>query len=800
MTDSTLQFARDFEKLKSGIARFPSTDLALLALLDFWPQLREKQNNKSYASYFDEYIPHLVRLIDNNNLFDLNIEELRALSETISEIDAFLVTDNQSPLEREKMELVALALARLYFYSGSYAEGMAVIAKLIGEEIRIDLTPDEIGDKDELEILRLLCEKIPKESLRLHNILNLILLEWEETREKIRQDQVLCLFVEKDGLGRAYRGRLRALEGNVESFGKSAQTDEITFATQIKTPDDPFVGVAYDALKAVRAVFKRFGPSGKGELFYHAHFSIPGSKDTFTGDSIGLAFALVTYTQLLKPEITRLEKFLPADVAFTGGLDDTGHMTPINDESLKYKIERAFFSPIKYLVIPQQNYDAALSILVSLKSRYPQRYLRLIPAETLAELIDNRNIIRSEKLCIGEFVAKKAYKYTRTAKVQIPLLAILILAALAILFPKYTPWFDWRIDHIEIMGNRFKTINPDGHTIWVSMEFDFALNGNSYSQATENAGQFHIIADIDDDGEDELFFVPYYFAANKSSTELQFYDGNDIPEWTKPTYEPTGYPGDTSIMGYDKNLDYLTFGIFPVLNQLKELRILTMAVASFPARTQFLLFDRNGEKIAGPYLNAGDPTLDVISVENLNGEAEPKIYISCVNNRMNRACLLVLDPMLMYGISPPYDNELFLASHMQKGSQLYYVGFPETELSSRPDIRNQIATNRRITGNCRLVVVDEGNGLNINGKEIRRTNAIMPPSIEYILDSNLLPISAYFPDLSLGKFQELLAQIKAPQISNPTDFLNKMKDDIIVYHGDSIVYHVSKDIHFNSNK
>jgi len=369
----------------------------------------------------------------------------------------------------------------MLFYVGCVEEGVKLCAKLAGEANAI---PNEYSDLDnlsELNALRIACDRFKDKRPSLYNILKDILNAWEGERETLSHEWANCLFVEKGDHGRLtsvipakegihkHRGRLRVLQGRVELFGKSATTDEITFANQIVKPDDRFIGVAYDSLEAVRQVFKASSFKDKASAFYHAHFSIraggaPGrdSTHTFTGDSIGLAVGLVTYTQLLKPEIMRQERFIASDVAFTGGVSPDGAFIPVNKETLSVKVERAFFSPIKYLVLPEGNLIAAKEHLERLKKRYNRRHLRLVPAERLTEVIENHNVIRAEKVCMGEFVVRKAYRYSRMTKVQVPLLVALLLVALAILFPKWTPWFDWHIARIEVIGNRFRTLNADG--------------------------------------------------------------------------------------------------------------------------------------------------------------------------------------------------------------------------------------------------------------------------------------------------------------------------------------------------
>ncbi len=791
MTDSVLQFARDFEKLKSTTSEAVSLDQALLAMADFWPELREKRDNKSYASYFEEYVPLLVGLIDNDNLFDLTIAELKTIYSTLLEINDFLASDKRHSLENKWIETVALTLARLYFYSGNFEEGVAVVGKFLNEEIKIEITPEEIADKNELEIFRLICERASQESPNLFNYLNPILAAWEETRETIRQDRIICLFVEKDGSGRPYRGRLRALEGNVEPFGKSIKTDEITFDNQIKTPDDPFVGVAYDALKAVRGALKRLGPAGKADLYYHAHFSILGSKHTFTGDSIGSAFALLTYTQLMKPEISRLEKYLPADTAFTGGVDETGRLIPINDDTLRYKIERAFFSSLKYLALPQANYDSAFAILTELKTNYPHRQLRLITAETLAELIDNRNVIRSEKLCIGEFVAKKAYKYGRTTKIQVPLLIVILYALICIIYPKAWPWFDYHIYRIAVGTNEIAAINADGHKIWSNDKFDIALASSRYLEP-DSYNHLIAIADVNNDKNEELVFVPY----NPHLTgSVQLYDHNGTRLWERPTFVKTSYPGDVEWNNIKLNLQYYPPDLFLWNCDESTTFIITASFVSNPARTQFNVYNAEGVLVSGPYLNTGAAGMLGGLKLDLDGNGRTELIISACNNRSHSAGIAVLDPLNLKGVSPPYDNEYYIASRMPQGSQLYYVSLPSTPLCSEEEIHNNIHdANYDAINKQWEVIVTEGYNLTIGGKRLPVSDNL--PRFYYSLDSNFFPIAVFIEDGSRMQFNQLLRMTNKQPVTNWSAFLDSLMREVIVYHGDSIVYHPAAGIIF----
>ncbi len=317
MTTSPLQFAKDFGKLKSDLASQPAADLKLLLLVDFWPSLERHRDDKAYRSYFDEYIPLLLHLVSEENLHDLTLPELEGVLNTLRSVNDVMSPDDRAQAQ-DKIRLTTICLAKMLFYVGCVEEGVKLCAGLGGEASAISNEYSELDDLSELNTLKVACDRFKDKRPSLYNILKDVLDAWDSERETLSHERANCLFVEKGDQARSWRGRMRALEGKVELFGKSATTDEITFANQIVKPDDRFIGVAYDSLEAVRQIFKTEGFKDKAAAFYHAHFSIEDSTHSFTGDSIGLAVGLVTYTQLLKPEIMRQERFIAFVFSFTG--------------------------------------------------------------------------------------------------------------------------------------------------------------------------------------------------------------------------------------------------------------------------------------------------------------------------------------------------------------------------------------------------------------------------------------------------------------------------------------------------
>ena len=187
-------------------------------------------------------------------------------------------------------------------------------------------------------------------------------------------------------------------------------------------------------------------------------------------------------------------------------------------------------------------------------------------------------------------------------------------------------------------------------------------------------------------------------------------------------------------------------------------------------------------------------------MRDIDGDGQWELIVGGTNNRYQRACLVVIDPTNLSGVSPPYNNDLFLASHMAKGSQLRYVAFPKTELSKGEERKNWV--NRIIvSGSSPLsleVAVVEGSGMVVNGAILNYNDAGDLPSVTYRLDSNYVPLRAYFADNDFDQLNNLLKLVGKEPYSDRDSLCEALLRDVVVYHGDSIVYHPASGIDFQS--
>ena len=204
-----------------------------------------------------------------------------------------------------------------------------------------------------------------------------------------------------------------------------------------------------------------------------------------------------------------------------------------------------------------------------------------------------------------------------------------------------------------------------------------------------------------------------------------------------------------------------------------------------PIRDQYALWGRNG-RVSGPYLHTGSLRRNFMTEVDWDRDGQSELVFGCTNNRWQKAGLLVLDPMHLSGVSPPWDEELYVASGMPRGSQRYYVAFPETELSEGDGVRNYVTTVKIDASSKSMdVAVEEGCNFPFDGKKLGPGEL---PSFHYILDSQFMPLGCSIIEGDNALFNSLLRSVGRDTISNWDEYLAKLVRETIVIRGDSVIF------------
>jgi hypothetical protein len=570
---------------------------------------------------------------------------------------------------------------------------------------------------------------------------------------------------------------------------QDGSVDEITFGNRLVGSDDPTIGALYNATSAVRHLHNNTS-RGKAVGRVHTHLAIDGTQQAVTGDSLGLATALLLYVQLQKPEIRRIENALGGDVAVTGAVDADGSVRAISNESISAKVTRAFFSPVNSLVVPKENADTAQTHVCDLERQYPNRRLRLVPVGHVSELIQDRNVVRAERVCIGKFVGRKAAKWTRTVKFQVPLLIALLYVLVCLGYPKAWPWFDWHIARIEIVGNQFKTLNVNGVVLWRSQPFEYELDTAFYHGATTR----YWAVDVDDDSKDELFFV--HGGDSRFTPSILYYEHYGKVVWRESAVLKTTYPGDMKYDQYPEEFFYEGPDFLPLSVGNGRVLVMTSCAASNPWRHQLMTFDSSG-LVAGPYLSTGAGSLGAAVVMDIDADSNIDVILSGNSTDIQRVVMLAIDPLHLEGVNPPYSTERYLLSRMPKGSQLRYVTLPESPLSAGTEVYNTGWGGHVFDPTTQQfrVIVAEGYFLPIGGK--RMTDIESLPKLYWTLNKDLIPVSLTFEAGSSSQMNQLLVLDGRAPVGDFDHLKDSLLSEVIVYHGNSVVHHPAEGIYFH---
>ena len=180
----------------------------------------------------------------------------------------------------------------------------------------------------------------------------------------------------------------------------------------------------------------------------------------YVGDSLGVTLTLAFIAELLKTYNAREQIKVSGAAAFTGSLNEKGAVGKVSGEIISRKTETVFFSEAEIFVLPKDDEKAATEKLSELKKRFPKRNLKIIPVETLDDILIRRDLIDIQKQNIILYSAKKAY----TPKFAFTFAAAVVLFVAALLYQK----FDTNPAALTYSNGYLEVLNKIGDTLWTT--------------------------------------------------------------------------------------------------------------------------------------------------------------------------------------------------------------------------------------------------------------------------------------------------------------------------------------------
>ena len=290
------------------------------------------------------------------------------------------------------------------------------------------------------------------------------------------------------------------LLANIDSpFATIIRIYSKTFKTKLQDKiefSNPKVGAAVNnyeiSLKLIKEIIKnelfiKVDGNYKIELWFDKNIFV-------TGESLNTAIYALLICEISNSNQNKYKYYINPSAAITGVVGDKGSILPVDENSLRLKIETCYFSSIKYLVVSQNQGKEAEKLTEELRKKYPGGLLEIISIAEIKDIIFDRRIIvlhRTNNL-------RRTYSYLkRNSTIYISVITVLLFIILIKVL--YGP-----IDKNPVAG----TFN--GKYLFIKNKYNEEITRFMVGEKTvDNSGGNKKIAfyDIDKDGTNEVVWA-----------------------------------------------------------------------------------------------------------------------------------------------------------------------------------------------------------------------------------------------------------------------------------------------------
>ncbi len=506
---------------------------------------------------------------------------------------------------------------------------------------------------------------------RLHTCMNI-------QRHGSSHSQIRGLFVIGDGEQQC--GLLADLSLESLKAFKKQGVDQLRIATHLVDEEDILADQGHDLFEWLRS---KYSEKIKGHL--RLEYTLSEKSSVLSGSSLGLGLGILGQMALYGLDKNRsFEPRIYGDVAITGALDASGQVLPVNETTLKYKLEAAFFSTVSTLVLPALHQQVAETFVAELYAEYPLRHLNLVYISHIDELEQHREIFFYQRRKISQRTLQFFREYANFVTLSVLSFIVVLFAGFWFGIVKHPVPFKTALRDKEIVVQ-----NKFGLTLW---------KGGPASRSG-------VIADILNDTIPEVIIGYDKHAPSNLNGYVVCYNYKGEILWKFKTGAKVHY-GDDVIENHFSG----RIALVEDLNSDGFKEIITIGVpGQFP--NQICLLSNRGNLIS-EYWHAGH-LHDPRSIEIYNDNENREVIFCGINNEYRTGLVLVLDPFKMEGCSPA-TNPSYNKNDSLLGNELYYLKFPNTHFVIYPkyDISEVLSTNSQGT-----IRISHSNGVTLSNGE-----------------------------------------------------------------------------------
>ncbi len=690
-----LDFEQNFQLKKDEIFQTSSVPHRLYLLIEFYKYLEESSRLPNILPYRIE-MSEILTDCTNNIPEEFYIPLYTGLY--LDTIFNGLVNDmdgRRSEMIRQSYINFINYLIRISLNTGTFETTLNLIEKnrkleyrnqikneeLFPEDLKNRVVNENISTQDFIHLIEPFVRSGYETDI-LDNYKNLINLE------DVNRTNVTC-FLNVIKNGSANQEYMHGTVDELNLFLREREYDDLINISNFTSAERELIHLTcMDSLEAVR---NNFGKKTE-KKFFNVHLSIKDKKSVYTGSSIVLAVAALIYSQLTYRFSFKNYFVVKPFTAFTGTVSASGKILSINEKALQSKIENAFYSPVKTIVLPKSNIEAAEKTINRLKEEFPGKSINLIGVSSIKELADNKNIFARIQHEPVKLFTRKAVKIRN---IMTPFLLLLIFCFLlgstnnpikARIFKDREP-VSYKTDK-----NKITVLNKDGLKLC-----DFNFNN-------ELSDKHHIIhySDLNGDGDKEIVFALKFINPPNDTLFCGNLNGDIL--WKKALgmelkYTDPAYTGDIN------NIKVYKFYNCEDINNdgLPEIIVQINKEPDFPHI--LLILDADGSEL-GYYHNSGG--INTVEFEDINDDSTKEVFIGGIFQDTGSPFFTVIELKDMKGAAPVYENSPRQNLNLEPGSQLIYYVFPKT---SGTNIVHSYAANIDFI-NRKIVIRTTENSLN----------------------------------------------------------------------------------------
>lgn len=390
------KYNQTFEILDSTV----NTKTHLAAIISFFEYCGENSSAHSYKKFIDDFLSHLLKIFKDSSVSFIDPYFLNASKHIFQKA---IDVEKEEIIINEinyVIELINIRLLLVYFYLGEIENGRAVLFNILNSKVVTDsgVSLDDYGDYS-------INHNGKKNSLvdpnlfKVNKVFDILRqINYEITRmNSFSTEEVNILLVESENTNSGLQGFgiIQGLSCNISN--RKREDNKNPFIENILDIDNIDIGKTRKEMISVSDTillpFKTRLNLGRRQI----NLKFRDITGIYKGTSFGAGAVLVIAASYLSSIFSRIRFSISCSVAFTGQVDIYGNLIKLPTDSIRIKIEAAFFSWIKIVVLPEENLQEAKETILNLRKKYHGKDIELIGCKNIKDVFNNTEIIRIDK-------------------------------------------------------------------------------------------------------------------------------------------------------------------------------------------------------------------------------------------------------------------------------------------------------------------------------------------------------------------------------------------------------------------